>query len=167
YGFELLTDIEIRAEDVLELDVFGEENLLDDVKSSINEAEMAKRRFREIAAIAGLIFQGYPGRPITNKHLQASSGVLYDVFKEYDPDNLLIRQAEDEVLSLQLEQSRLTEAIRRINQQELIIKNPPKPTPFAFPIMVDRLREKLTSEKLEDRILKLQLQLEKYAETGE
>ncbi|MFA0964635.1 ligase-associated DNA damage response DEXH box helicase [Roseivirga sp. BDSF3-8] len=167
YGFELLTDIEIRAEDVLELDVFSEDNLLEDVKSSINEAEMARRRFREIAAIAGLIFQGYPGKPITNKHLQASSGVLYDVFQEYDPDNLLIKQAEEEVLSLQIEQSRLTEAIHRINQQQLIIKNPPKPTPFAFPIMVDRLREKLTSEKLEDRILKLQLQLEKYAETGE
>lgn len=164
YGFELLSDQEIPLEEALELDLFSKGNLLEDIHQSINGTEMAKRKFRDIASIAGLIFMGYPGKNISNKHLQSSSQILYDVFSAYDPDNLLVHQAMHEVLTLQLEQSRLFEAIDRIGRQEIIIKNLKRPTPFAFPIMVDRLREKLTSEKLEDRILKMKLKLEDYAE---
>lgn len=164
YGFELLSDQEIPLEDALELDLFTKENLLEDIHQSINGTEMAKRKFRDIASIAGLIFMGYPGKNISNKHLQASSQILYDVFSTYDPNNLLIHQAMHEVLSLQLEQSRLFEAIDRMAKQEIIIKHLKKPSPFAFPIMVDRLREKLSSEKLEDRIVKMKLKLENYAE---
>lgn len=164
YGFELLSDKEIPLEEALELDLFSKQNLLDDIHQSINGTEMAKRKFRDIASIAGLIFMGYPGKNISNKHLQASSQILYDVFSTYDPNNLLVHQAMHEVLTLQLEQSRLFEAMDRIGKQEIIIKSLKRPGPFAFPIMVDRLREKLTSEKLEDRILKMKLKLESDAE---
>ncbi|CAN5529219.1 ligase-associated DNA damage response DEXH box helicase [soil metagenome] len=164
YGFELLSDSEIPLEEALEYDLFSIENLLQDIHQSINGAEMAKRKFRDIATISGLIFQGFPGRGIKDKHLQATSQILYDVFSEYDPENLLIKQATVEVLTIQLEQSRLMEALNRINKQEVTLRNPPKPTPFAFPIMVDRLRAKLSSEKLEDRVHKMQIQLEKYAQ---
>ena len=163
YGFELLSDKPIPLDEALEVDLFTLENLLSDIDKSINGTEMAKRKFRDIAAISGLIFMGFPGRHISNKHLQSSSQILYDVFSTYDPDNLLIHQAMYEVLTLQLEQSRLFEALQRINQQKIMVKHIKRPTPFAFPIMVDRLREKLTSEKLEDRILKMKLKLENYA----
>jgi ATP-dependent Lhr-like helicase len=165
YGFELLSDAEIPIEEALEYDLFSTENLLEDIHNSINDTELAKRKFRDIATIAGLIFQGFPGKGIKDKHLHATSQILYDVFTEYDPENLLIEQATIEVLSLQLEQSRLMEALRRINNQKFTIKIPPRTTPFAFPIMVDRLRQKLSSEKLEDRIIKMQIQLEKYAQS--
>ncbi|MFP4095225.1 MAG: ligase-associated DNA damage response DEXH box helicase [Cyclobacteriaceae bacterium] len=167
YGFELLSDTEIPLEEALELDLFTEENLLEDILESVNSTEMAKRRFREIAAISGLVFQGYPGRPIGTKHLQATSQIIYDVFAEYDPDNLLMAQAMQEALYQQVEQSKLAEVMREIRTQRLLITQPPRPTPFAFPIMVDRLREKISSETLEDRIRKMQQQLEAYAEFGE
>jgi len=149
------------------LDLFTEEHLLEDVLSSVNSTEMAKRRFREIAAISGLVFQGYPGKPIGNRHLQATAQIIYDVFAEYDPDNLLIDQAMQEALYQQVEKSKLAEVMAQIRQQQLIIEHPPRPTPFAFPIMVDRLREKISSESLEDRIRKMQDQLEAYAALGE
>jgi ATP-dependent Lhr-like helicase len=83
--------------------------------------------------------------------------LIFKVFEEYDPNNLLLRQAYDEVLHYQLEITRLRAALQRINQQNIVLKYPEKPTPFAFPIMVDRLREKMTSETLEDRIAKMSL----------
>ncbi len=96
-------------------------------------AEMAKRKFRDIASIAGLIFQGFPGKGITQKHLQASSGILYGVFEQYDPENLLLYQAKEEVLTVQLEKERLIKAMQRINQQKIHLQRCARPTPFAFP----------------------------------
>ena len=161
YGFELLSDIDIPIEEVLAEDLFSMDNLKEDILTSINESEMAKRKFRDIASIAGLVFQGYPGKPITNRHLQATSGILYGVFKEYDPENLLLAQAQEESLTMQMEHDRLIEAVKRINNQKIILKYTNRFTPFAFPIMVDRLRATLSSESLEDRVLKMQERLVK------
>lgn len=164
YGFELLSDQPIPIEEALELDLFSEDNLFQDINESINMTEMAKRKFRDVATIAGLIFQGYPGKNIKSSHLQASSGILFKVFEEYDQDNLLVKQSMEEVLTLQVEHSRLLEAIRRINKQQIVLKYTKKPTPFAFPILVDMFRrQNLTSEQLSDRIAKMQMQLEKAA----
>lgn len=161
YGFELLSDTVIPIEEALGSALFTTKNLLEDIEQSINETEMAKRRFRDIAAIAGLIFMGYPGKIITSKHLQASSQLLFDVFQQYEPENLLVKQAFYEVMNLQLEQSRLSGTLNRINQQQIRLIHCKKATPFAFPIMIDRLRQRLSSEKLEDRIAKMQLQVQK------
>jgi ATP-dependent Lhr-like helicase len=155
YGFELLTDEPIPLMEALEEDLFSIHNLIDDIQNSLNANEMARRRFRDIAHIGGLVFTGYPGQPVKNRHLQASTGLLFDVFREYEPNNLLVRQAYNEALSFQLEEFRLREALQRIQHQEIVIKTVDRPTPFAFPIMVDRLREKLTMESLEERVAKM------------
>ncbi|SMD45124.1 ATP-dependent helicase Lhr and Lhr-like helicase [Aquiflexum balticum DSM 16537] len=160
YGFELLSDVPIPIEDLLEEDLFTEKNLAEDIISCINESEMAKRKFRDVATIAGLIFQGFPGKQVKFKHLQANSGILYGVFEDYDPDNLLLRQAHHEVLNMQMEKNKILEAIQKINKQQIILKSPGQFTPFSFPIMVDRLRATLTSESLEDRIAKMRAFLE-------
>lgn len=156
YGFELLSDQEIPIEEAVETNVLGTEELMKDIQASINSTEMARRKFRDIAAIAGLVFKGYPGKPIKDRHLQSSSQLFFEVFHEYEAHNLLFRQAYEEVMDFQLEEARLRKALDRINHQKIIITRPDKPTPFAFPIMVDRLsRDKLTSEQLKDRIQKM------------
>ncbi|WDF55063.1 ligase-associated DNA damage response DEXH box helicase [Mucilaginibacter sp. KACC 22063] len=155
YGFELLTDDEVLLQQALDNDLFTINNLIDDIQHSLNANEMARRRFRDIAHIGGLVFTGYPGQPVKNKHLQASTSLLFEVFSEYEPDNLLVRQAYNEALAFQLEEFRLRAALQRISQQKVIVKQIERPTPFAFPIMVDSLREKLTTESLEDRVNKM------------
>lgn len=157
YGFELLTDEEIPIEQALEdASFFSIDNLLDDIQHSLNANEMARRRFRDIAHIGGLVFTGYPGQQVKNKHLQASTSLLFEVFSEYEPDNLLVRQAYNEALAFQLEEFRLRMALQRIITQNIILKTIDRPTPFAFPIMVDSLgRERLTTEPLEERIAKM------------
>ncbi len=163
YGFELLTDRELDVEELLSLDLFSVRGLEEDLKQSINEAEMARRKFRDIATIAGLVFTGYPGKVQAGKHLQASAGLIYDVLVQYEPDNLLLDQAHREVLDFTSENSRLVDTLHRINSQKMVLKRPPKPTPLSFPILVDRLREKLSSESLEDRVERLAQQLEAVA----
>lgn len=163
YGFELLTEKEIPFETIIKADIFSEKNFFQDLRKSIDDGELAKRRFREIATIAGLVFTGFPGRPVPNRHLQASSGLFFDVFLKYDPDNLLLEQAFYEVMNIQLEQSRLMEALGRIKKQKLLFIKTEKPTPFAFPILAERFRETMSNEKIEDRIRRYQVQLEKEA----
>ena len=160
YGFELLSDQEVPIYEAIETNVLGSDNLLKDIQASINSTEMARRKFRDIAAIAGLVFKGYPGQPVKDRHLQSSSQLFFDVFHEYDAHNLLLHQAFEEVMDFQLEEVRMRRALERIASQKIIIKEPNRPTPFAFPIIVDRNREKLTSEKLEDRIKKMLIQFE-------
>jgi ATP-dependent Lhr-like helicase len=157
YGFELLSDQPIPIAEAVETNMLGVDNLLQDIQASVNSTEMARRKFRDIAAISGLIFKGYPGKPVKDRHLQSSSQLFFNVFHDYEAHNLLLRQAYEEVMDFQLEEARLRRALERITGQKIIITHPDKPTPFAFPIIVDRLREKLTSEKLEDRIKKMAL----------
>ena len=158
YGFELLSDQPIPIEEAVETNVLGIDNLMKDIQASINSTEMARRKFRDIAAISGLVFKGYPGKPVKDRHLQSTSQLFFNVFNDYDAHNLLLRQAFDEVMDFQLEEARLRKVLDRIAHQKIIITHPEKPTPFAFPIMVDRMREKLTSEKIEDRIRKMVMQ---------
>ncbi len=162
YGFELLTDDQVLLKEALNSNLFTIDNLLNDIQHSLNANEMARRRFRDIAHIGGLIFTGYPGQPVKSRHLQASSSLLFDVFSEYEPNNLLVRQAYNEALAFQLEEFRLRAALQRIAKQKIIVKITDKPTPFAFPILVDSLgRERFTTESLEERVAKMAKQYEK------
>lgn len=158
YGFELLSDQEIPVTDKDVHELFSLENLSTDLQTSVNATEMARRKFRDIAVIAGLIFQGYPGKHKANRHLQSSASLLFNVFRDYDPQNLLLRQAFNEAFFYQMEEARLRESLERIYNNKIIITEPAQLTPFCFPIKVDSLRESLTSEKLADRIKKMRPQ---------
>ncbi len=155
YGFELLSDIEIPMDDAIAYDVFSPKNLTQDITLSINSTEMARRKFRDIACISGLVFQGYPGKYVANKHLQSSAGLFFNVFSDFDKHNLLLRQAYDEVFYQQLEEPRLAAALERIQKSNIIITHPDSFTPLSFPIKVDSLRESMSSEALEERIARM------------
>jgi ATP-dependent Lhr-like helicase len=164
YGFELLSDQEIPLQTALAQELFRTDDLLEDILNSLNLSEMAKRQFREIARVAGLVFQGYPGRHKRTRQVQASSSLLFNVFQRYDPDNLLLKQASREVLQNQLERHRLTASLLKMAGSKIRIVDTDYPTPLAFPILVNRIRAKISSEKLADRIRKMQLRLEKAAD---
>jgi len=161
YGFELLSDQPIPLNEKNCRNLFTDKNLLEDIRQSVNATEMARRRFRDIAVIGGLIFQGMPGEKVKARHLQSSASLLFNVFSEYEPENLLLRQANNEVLEQQMEEVRLRLALQRICKGHIRLRYPKKFTPFCFPIVVDGLnRNNLSSERLEDRIRKMQRMLE-------
>jgi ATP-dependent Lhr-like helicase len=159
YGFELLSDQPIPLDDSNVYELFSPENLTADIQRSVNSAEMARRKFRDIAVIGGLIFQGYPGEYAKARHLQSSAGLLFNVFAEYDPNNLLIRQAYNEVMEQQMEERRLRNMLERVSRGVMVLRWPRQLTPFCFPLKVDSMREDVSSEKLEDRVRKMQAQL--------
>jgi ATP-dependent Lhr-like helicase len=166
YGFELLSSDPAPLEEALESGLVTADNLLHDSPASLNAAELARRQFREIARVAGLIFQGYPGANKSVKQVQASSGLLYDVFARYDPDNLLLFQAHREVLERQLEHSRLGRTLERIAAGTVTISEVERPTPLAFGLLVDRAREQVSSEKFLDRVRRLAAPLERAADAN-
>ena len=163
YGFELVSPdpIDLDAGELAEL--LSPAGLAEDVLASLNAAELAKRQFREVARVAGLVSPGMPHAGKSAKQLQASSGLFYEVFREYDPDNLLLHQARREVLERQFEGSRLKRVLERIAASRIVVVDPPRPTPLAFPLLVDRLRESLSSEKLADRVKRIVADLERKA----
>jgi ATP-dependent Lhr-like helicase len=160
YGFELLSDKPIPVDDTNVYELFSTEHLFEDIQRSVNATEMAKRKFRDIAVIGGLVFQGYPGEQKKARHLQSSASLLFNVFSEYEPNNLLLRQAYSEVFAQQMEEARLRDMLHRIQQSNIVIRFPEQLTPFCFPIKVDSMREDLSSEKLEERVRRMQTQLE-------
>lgn len=164
YGFDLLSPDEAPLERAIEAGLFSTDNLLADIPASLNASEMARRQFREIARVSGLVFQGFPGHNKSGKQIQASSGLLYDVFARYDPANLLLEQAHREVFERQLERSRLWTTLERLERSARQIVNTPHVTPFAFPLIVETFRDSISSERLSDRIKRMQLQLERAAD---
>ncbi len=161
YGFELLSDRKIDIQEILDNNLFSPDYMLSDLQKSLNSNEMARRKFRDIAVISGMVFTGYPEKGIKMKHLQSSSELLFDVFRDFEGDNLLYQQAYTETFEHQLEEGRLRLALERIGEQVIVWKECSHPTPLSFPIITDRLREKLSNEKLADRIQKMIAKLTK------
>ena len=160
YGLEMLSPDPVNWDGLIDGSLLATDDLLADALASLNAGELALRRFREIARISGLVTQGFPGAPRSNKQLQASAGLFYEVFKKYDEGNLLLSQAQTEVLEQELEMSRLRLAMTSLAKREFKLIDIEHPTPFAFPLMVERLREKLSTEKLSDRIARMVAELE-------
>lgn len=159
YGFELVSDQPIPVEEEELKELFSPQDWYVDLKKSVNDAEMGRRKFRDIAVIAGLIFQGYPGAQKRQRHLQNSTGLLYKVLTEHEPSHTLLQQAAYEVLTYDMEAERLHQALERVYNSKLVVTYPQVLTPFGFPIKADSIfREQLSSEKVEDRILRLQAQ---------
>ncbi len=166
YGIELLSPDPAPLEEALAAGLLSPRNLLEDVPASLNATEMARRQFREIARVAGLVFQGFPYAGKSARQLQASSGLFFDVFTRYDPGNLLVSQAHREVLERQLESSRLGRTLERLAAGRVVLAEPKRTPPLAFPLLVDRTREAVSSESMADRVRRMQVALEKAADTG-
>jgi ATP-dependent Lhr-like helicase len=163
YGIELVSPMEAPLDAALTAGLLSPENLLDDINAALNATEMAKRQFRELARVAGLVFPGFPRAGKTARQLQVSSGLFFDVLRRYDPANLLLEQASREVLERQLESTRLGIALHRLSRANVVITQPKKPTPLAFPLLVDSTRERVSSESFGDRVRRMQLALERAA----
>lgn len=163
YGIVLQSPHVIPIEEAIAEGLFSTNRLEDDVRQSMNATQMAKRQFRQIARVSGLIQSGLPGQRKSTSHIQASSNLFFEVFSEHDPGNLLLEQCRREVLEQQLQWSRLCRALERMQEGKIRMMHPPKVTPLAFSLMVDKLRERVSSETLAERIARMQKALETAA----
>ncbi len=172
YGFELQCPDEQGFEE-LDLSeaslktIFGTENLLEDILEAINASEITRRQFRDIARISGLIFEGYPGRTKSSRQVQASSSLIYDVLEKHDNTNKLLSQAKHEVLTAQLEFTRLKNTLTRLADSRWIINATERLSPLAFPLWAETLQSQqvsISSESFQKRVERMLAQLEAAAE---
>lgn len=165
YGFELLAPAGFDFERHLQGDssqaLFDASTLWDDVQESVNLAELARHQFREIARVSGLVQQSYPGARKGARQTQANAGLIYDVFREFDPGNLLLEQARREVFDRQFEQSRLARTLARLRQASLAIRCVTRPTPLGLPLVIERIGGRLSSQSLADRVEQMKAAWEK------
>ena len=154
-GLELLSDQPIVWEQVVDTNLLDPAHLMDDLSAGFNASELVRRKFRDVATVAGLVFQGFPGAVVKERHLLTSTNLLLQVFQDHDPDNLLLRQAQDEMLAEQLEFGRLLQWLQSMSERNVVHCTLDKPSPLAFPLFVDRLRERLSSETLESRLKRM------------
>ncbi len=161
YGFEILAPKGYPFKNLFSEAFFERDHLDDDVKSSLNLSELTGRKFRGVSQVAGLVFKGYPSSRKTSSQIQVSSSLIYDVFSKYEPDNLLLKQAEREVLDEQLQVHRLAKTLERLNQFSTVWCETKRPSPFAFPLLIERLNSRLSNESLLERIERMKNQWEK------
>ena len=164
YGFELLAPRSYPMAELLEdhqAELLDCSNLEDDLEAALNLSELRRRRFRAIAQIAGLMNRGYPGSSKSTGQLQISASLLFDVFEKHEPANLLLQQARREVLDDQLELSRLQQALERAGGQEFIHINTPRPGPLAFPLLVERLNNRMSNESVLERVQRMMKEAER------
>jgi ATP-dependent Lhr-like helicase len=164
YGFELLSREPIDLSEDEWRQVFTTDDLVRDLLACLNTTALARRAFRDIARVAGLIFPGYPGQNKTARQFQASSNLFYEVFTQYDPQNLLLDQAKREVLDRELEVTRLRETLERLRASRIRIVETHALTPLGFPIWAEGLRtQHISSESWSDRVKRMAITLEREA----
>jgi ATP-dependent Lhr-like helicase len=152
YGLELLAPEAFPFREALVPELFSTADLADDLLEAVNLGELSKRQFRDIARVAGLVFQKYPGAERSGRQVQAGASLLFDVLREFDPANLLLRQSEREVLDRQFEEGRLARAMRALAGGPLRLEEPSRPGPLALPLVADRLGTTLSTESVLARI---------------
>ena len=164
YGFELLAP---RGYPFAELfEEHGEallegEGLLEDLAMAINLSELCRRRFRAIAQVAGLVNNGYPGKAKSGGQLQISAALLFDVFSRHEPGNRLLVQARQEVLGEQLEVERIAAALERLRAATVVLERTPRPGPLAFPLLAERLNNRMSNESVLERLARLKAEAER------
>lgn len=165
YGLMLTLAESAALDDALLRQLLSPDNMADDLRDGVNLGEMARRQFREIARVAGLLTPSLPGQAARSlRQVQASSGLLYDVLCRYDPDHLLLAQAEREVFELQLEAPRLLAALHDCQRRELLLREPRALTPLSFPLWTESMRGQLSTETWQARVRRAAAQLEKRYE---
>ena len=163
YGFALASPSDLGLDEAGWREVLSPDRLIEDILECLNSTELARRKFREIARIAGLIFQGYPGSEKSTRQLQASSGLFFDVFTKYDPNNLLLEQARREVIDRQLEVSRLRDSLSQAQTMKLILRRTDRLTPLSFPLWSMWVQGQLSTEKWSDRVRRMTEELDAAA----
>ncbi len=155
YGLEILgpSGLVLTESDLRQ--ALGPQNLLVDMEKSLGSSGLAKRQFKEIAQVSGLVPQNQMGKRRTLKNLQSSTSLLFDVFERYEAKNLLYQQSLQEVKVYQFQEERMKNTLKRLEESHLIYRLTPYPGPLGFPLVIERMAATVSGNSLKERIEKL------------
>lgn len=155
YGFCLGAPRGLSLDESILRAALSPDDLLDDLLTCMNTAEMARRQFRGIARVAGLLIPDMPGKRKPTRDLQVSANLLYEVFTRYDPGNLLLEQSRREILEQQFEFDRLKRTLDDIAERPFRLIETKRLTPMAFPLWAERLSAFLPAGDASSRLEKM------------
>lgn len=152
YGLEILApaDYQFKVDEMKEF--LSLDNLTNDIQRSLNMTQLAKKQFRDIAQVSGLIQQNRAGEKRTMKNLQMSSSLLFEVFQNFEPEQPLYNQSFDEVRFFQFQESRLLSVLRKLQDMPFEYYKTMRPSPLAFPLIIERIGSLVSSETLQERL---------------
>lgn len=155
YGLEILapSDYQFQVDEMKEF--LSLNNLTNDIQRSLNMTQLAKKQFRDIAQVSGLIQQNRAGERRTMKNLQMSSSLLFEVFQNYEPEQPLYNQSFDEVRFFQFQENRLISVLRKLQDLPFEHYKTSRPSPLAFPLIIERIGSLVSSETLQERLVRM------------
>ncbi|MGQ2924297.1 MAG: ligase-associated DNA damage response DEXH box helicase [Hydrogenophaga sp.] len=161
YGFVLTSQTPAPVDAELIQRLLAPHALMEDLQAGMNLTEMARRQFRDIARVAGMLTPSMPGAAQrSQRQLQASSGLLFDVLQRYDPQHLLLAQAAREVLDAQMDVQALAATLARCAARRLDLHHPRTLTPLSFPLWAETVRGELSTEDWSQRVRRAAEQLQ-------
>ncbi len=125
-----------------------------DMQKAQNFMELCRKKFGEIASVAGLLNEEKSYKSVKNRNLQNSSSLLYKVFIEHEPNHFLIRQAQLEVFGQSIEMERLVTFLKTASIQQKIVELK-EFSPFSLPLLAEGFRESMSNEDLDSLLEKL------------
>lgn len=158
YGFEIMCSHDLSAHAEILAQLLNEQGWEEDLQAALNQTELARRCFRGIARVSGLVLQNIPGQKRSARNIQSSSGLLYDVFRRFEPDHLLLKQADHEVLEQQFDRASLEVFLRSLPQRKICLVSIETFTPLSFPLYLERTAARLSTEDLSLRMERMREQ---------
>ncbi|MEF9963313.1 MAG: ligase-associated DNA damage response DEXH box helicase [Comamonas sp.] len=164
-GLMIQPTLPIDANAVDWAEIFKLDGLNSDLRSAVNFSELARKRFKEIAQIAGLVQSKVPGKKsrASDRQLQVSASLLFDVLSKYDPEHLLLRQARQEALDQELHLPTMHRLLASIAGRQIALRFPPKHTPFSFGLWAESFRGQLSNETWQDKVRRMATQQERQS----
>ena len=133
YGLEPITDpAPLLSPDILEQEFV----------EWVEQSQLLKRAFREVAVIGGLVERQHPGKRKTGRQVSFSTDLIYDVLRKYEPEHLLMKAAWEDARARMTELGRLARLVERAAAQMVHVVAT-RVTPMAVPLMVIVGREAL------------------------
>ncbi|MES2842595.1 MAG: ligase-associated DNA damage response DEXH box helicase [Pseudomonadota bacterium] len=161
YGFVLTSQAWSPVDPDLLGRLLAPAGLMDNLQEGMNLTEMARRQFRDIARVAGMLTPSLPGAAQrSQRQLQASSGLLFDVLQRYDPEHLLLAQATREVFEAQMDVQALSATLARCATRRVDLRELDTLTPLSFPLWAEAVRGELSTEEWSTRVRRAAEQLQ-------
>ena len=152
YGIVLEAPADYPFAELMTAELFHPAQLADDLAEALNLDALTRRAFRGVAHIGGLLSDGLPGAQRSRRHVQASAELLFEVFKQHEPQHVLLSEARREVLHTALDQPRLEETLDRLHRAACRLVQLSTPSPLCFPLLIENLHHTSSNQSIEDRI---------------
>ena len=132
--------------------LFSADILEDEFVDWVQQSNLLKRAFREVAVIGGLVERQHPGKRKTGRQVTFSTDLIYDVLRRYEPGHLLLEAAWADARARMTDVGRLAGLLDRA-ADTMVHVDLDRISPLAVPVLVLIGRERIATTRGDDALL--------------